>query len=269
MPPQGVTIRDIILHSCEKGTSAPRKGTTVDTIVVHYTATGGVTRVTSVVTPAEETFIRRILERAVKLPGLTRQQADSMWSMIEGEGEVSDAVRLAIQNAGLPAEALAHYWIASEAFNSYRHVLDVVESVDPTLQAHHCGPLDKPTNRRSIGIECVYPGPLPGKTPKNEAIRTFENWGWPAPELLKDCNGVRRWYAAADPDQNAALVHLCTKLCKRFPKINAIVPHYTIAPTKRIDPDPPYYLADLRKFVSEAVGRKMYDKPQGPPRCEK
>lgn len=260
-------VREVELHSCEAGTFASRNGTVPDGLVIHYTHCAGFPRVTSVHAPDSLAFLRKICARAVALPGLKQDQADMVVATAQADGCISDALRLCVQAAGLPRTASWHYCVGSKPLVPDGAV-DVVEFVDPTLQAHHCGRLGLPVNRRSIGIECCYPGALSKRKTAAEAEGIYESWGWPKPELLLGPDRVRRWYAPMHPEAFAALVALCVRLVQRFPGIYWIGGHHTFAPRKRIDPDPPVSLATLRVIVEKQTGRPLVSKPHGAPKRE-
>jgi N-acetyl-anhydromuramyl-L-alanine amidase AmpD len=147
--------------------------------------------------------------------------------------------------------------------------IDVVEFVPPELQAHHIGDLGKTTNRRSIGIENMYPCALSkGKYTENEAIAYYENIGWPKPELKKGSDGAKYWYTPVSEESLIALEDLCVDLVMRFPRIYWIGSHFQFC-SERIDPDPPIDLALLRKNVTARTGRELADKPKGQPKVTK
>lgn len=260
--------RDVDLHSCEIGTFAPRNGTIPDGILIHTTECAGFPRLTSVHSPDALAFVRRICDRAVALPGLKREQADTVTAMAQVDGCISDALRLCVQAAGLPRTASWHYCVASKPLVPDGAV-DVVEYVSPTLQAHHCGSLGLSVNRRSIGIECCYPGSLSKRIPVQEAEGIYEGWGWPKPEIQTGPDKVKRWYTPMHPAAFEALVALCVRLVQRFPGIYWIGGHYQFAPSKRIDPDPPVSLQVLRAMVEKQTGRPLVSKPRGAPKRER
>jgi len=270
-------MRIIKLHTCEKDTFGSRDAI-VDGIVIHTTDTGALARKTVIRTENDFAYMKKIVDRAVKLPGLTQDQADYLLkNHIFIEAEISDALRLCIQAAGLPRKASWHYCIASRttefscnrrfpwSLTSKKCEVDVVEFIDPVVnQAHHVGDIGKRTNRRSIGIECVYPGALSKKLSKNEAIIEYENMRWEAPSLLQGPDKVKRWYAPLSQESIEALEDLCVDLIAKFP-IYWIGSHFTFC-KDRIDPDPPVDLSILRNNVFAKTNRKLNYKPTGPPK---
>jgi hypothetical protein len=271
-------MRLIKLPTCETDTSAPRNNTVIDGIIVHTTDTGPLKRVTTIRNDDDKKYVGSLVKRALDLPGITKAQYNFLMSEYVQVGvEISDALRLCIQAAGLPRRASWHYCVASqkcigrEVFMSRHDALniDIVEFVPPELQAHHIGELGKPTNRRSIGIENMYPCALSkGKYNENEAIAYYENIGWPKPELKRGPDGAKYWYTPVNEDSLLALEDLCVNLVNRFPTIYWIGSHFQFC-TERIDPDPPIDLALLRKNVTARTGRELIDKPRGAPKVIK
>lgn len=259
--PVGVEVREIQLHTCEKDTFGSREGTDVDGIVVHTTDCAGFPRATSVKTPKEISFLKRICDRAVDLPGLKKEQASYVCDLASADGSISDSLRLCVQAAGLPRTASWNYCVGSQAMESTGTV-DIVEFIPPDLQAHHCGSLGGSVNKRSVGIENCYPGALSKRLTEAEATAIYEDWGWPAPSLLVGPDGVRRWYSPMEGMAFGALVALCTSLVRRYPKMYWIAPHNLFAPNRRIDPDPPVDLDRLRSLVSQVTGRQLATSPR-------
>lgn len=263
-------MRLIKLPTCEVNTSASRNNTIIDGIVVHLTATE-IKRVTIIRNEDDRKYIGSLVKRALDLPGITKEQYNFiMQTYVKIGCEISDALRLCIQAAGLPRSASWHYCVASRKCSFYvAEAIDVVEFVPPELQAHHIGDLGKPTNRRSIGIENMYPCALSkGKHTENEAIAYYENIGWPKPELKKGPDGAKYWYTPMNEYSLETLEDLCADLINRFPTIYWIGSHFQFC-TERIDPDPPIDLALLRKNVTARTGRELVSKPKGPPKIEK
>jgi len=275
-------MRKIFLPTCEKGTFASRNNTIIDGIVVHTTATT-VKRVTKIRNSEDKKYIDSLIKRALDLPGIAKKQYDYLTTIYNIGTEMSDALRLCIQAAGLPRRASWHYCIGSTKTKRYNVVAieagkeieqevidtDVIEFVSPELQAHHIGDLGKPTNRRSIGIENMYPPALLIKgNSENEAIAYFENIGWPKPEMKRGPDKAKYWYTPMSEEQLLALEDLCVELVLKFKDIYWIGSHFQFC-ADRIDPDPPINLALLRKNVTARTGRELIASPKGYPKVTK
>ena len=258
-------MRKILLPTCEKDTYASRNNTIVDGLCLHTTDTSGLKRVTTIRNEDDKKYMGSLVKRALDLPGITKQQYDMLMDRYVTTGqEISDALRLCIQAAGLPRRASWHYIVASKK-TMYMPMTDVVEFVPPEFQAHHVGDLGKPVNRRSIGIENIYPcALLKNKYSENEATAFYENIGWPKPELKKGPDGAKYWYTPIEQDSFQALEDLCVELVNKFP-IVWIGSHFQFS-HDRIDQDPPIDLVLLRKNVTVRTGRELIDKPKGPPK---
>jgi hypothetical protein len=272
-------MRIIKLPTCETETFVSRNNTVIDGIICHTTDTNGLKRITIIRNEDDKKYIGSLVKRALDLPGVTKEQYDFlMFEYVQVGSEISDALRLCIQAAGLERKASWHYCVASKKTkfplnrsDTYPGVVDtdVIEFVPPELQAHHVGALGKPTNRRSIGIENMYPCALSkGKYSENEAISYYENIGWPKPELKKGPDGAKYWYTPIEQDSFRALEDLCVELIEKFPTIYWIGSHFQFC-KDRIDPDPPIDLALLRKNVSARMGKVLVDKPTGSPKIKK
>jgi len=268
-------MRKIFLPTCEKGTFASRNNTIIDGIIVHTTATT-VKRVTKIRNSEDKKYIDSLIKRALDLPGITKKQHDDLITVYGIGTEMSDALRLCIQAAGLPRQASWNYCVASELCIGERcfespydaNDIDVIEFVPPELQAHHVGDLGKPTNRRSIGIENMYPPALLFKgNSENEAIAYFENIGWPKPEMKRGPDKAKYWYTPMSEEQLLALEDLCVELVLKFKDIYWIGSHFQFC-ADRIDPDPPIDLALLRKNVTARTGRELTGKPKGSPKIK-
>lgn len=246
------------------GALAMRRDTTIDTIVVHYTATQDL----SPISFPERGVV--LCDRAAKAGNLDRVQLASLRRRY-AEGScigASDAAMLCLINSANKARTASwHYCIGSKSDLGYTIDAEVIEYVPPELQAHHVGALNLRTNRRSIGIECCYPGPAPRRECPTVALATawYAKRGWETSPIFrrKDPTGLWRYWAPQPFVQAAALRFVCLSLCAEFPTINAICSHHLFAPKKRIDPDPPIDLAELRRFLSNLFSRPFYDKPQG------
>jgi hypothetical protein len=269
-------MRLIKLPTCETDTSASRNNTIIDGLIVHTTDTGGLKRVTTIRNEDDKKYVGSLVKRALDLPGVTKEQCDMlMFEYVQIGSEISDALRLCIQAAGLPRRASWHYCVASKKTkfplnrsDTYPGVIDtdVIEFVPPELQAHHIGELGKPTNRRSIGIENMYPCALSkGKYTENEAIAYYENIGWSKPSLKRGPDGAKYWYTPISDVSLLALEDLCVDLVTKFPSIYWIGSHFQFC-AERIDPDPPIDLVLLRKNVTARTGRTFVDKPKGAPK---
>lgn len=255
-------MKKTILRTCEAGTFASRNKTKIDGIVIHTTATT-VKRITKIDDEDNRKYIGNIIKRAYNLPGITKEQYDFLMERNKIGSQFSDALRLCIQAAGLPRSASWHYCVSSKKclINSTEDI-EVVEFVMPELQAHHVGELGKPINKRSIGIENMYPPALPkSKFTENEAILYFENIGWEAPTIMNGPDGAKYWYAPINQDALNALEDLCVELVTKFTDIYWIGSHFQFSKKNRIDPDPPINLKLLREKVSSRTNRKILDKP--------
>ncbi len=266
-------------HSLEDGASRPRRPSdpTIDTVVLHYTAC--------------EDLPRRLgTDRAICLVGRClkkdRAPAEEVGFMLRAvESMENDRVPDSIAQAAISCyserKAIAHYFVASttatvrlpvftgpigafveQGIINDDVVVPVVETVAIDRVAHHVGPLTGNTNRRSIGIEVCYPGPAPRKTCRTEAQARawFEvrGWGVPIPWSREVClDGVSRWFAPLPYWTINAVVGLVADLCLRVPTIRHICPHWTFAPTKRIDCDPPLSVKAVTAEVVAIIGRRL------------
>jgi hypothetical protein len=251
-------MRTVQIHTLEKGALGPRPPTVkVDTIVVHYTDTAGLRRYSN-----DRTWNLKRTENAFLNGGIAKP-AYEMLKEVYGEVNapaMSDGVIMALIAASTPREACAHYYISSRSIPGEKEA-EIVEFVPEHMQAHHIGEI-KPThrtNQRSVGIELVYPGPLSNRLPYDEALATYERWGWGNVFSMLGPDGKKRWYTDLNRETVAALEELCTAIAARWP-IKAICPH-TIFCKSRIDPEPPVNLEALRSLVGARVGRKILDKP--------
>lgn len=270
-------MRKIYFPTCESGTFAPRNNTIIDGIVIHTTATT-VKRITKIRNNEDKKYIDSLVKRALDLPGITKEQHDSLIKNFTQVGmEVSDALRLCIQAAGLQRQASWNYCVASKkCIGSHWNEspadvseIEVIEFVPPEFQAHHVGNLGKPTNRRSIGIENMYPPALlKGQYSENEAVAYFENIGWPKPYLARGPDKAKYWYTPINQDALDALEDLCVELVLKFKDIYWIGSHTQFC-NDRIDPDPPIDLMLLRKNVSARTNRELIEKPKGSPKTRK
>lgn len=248
----------------KQGATAPRKGTTIDTIVVHYTATQDLSRLAS----PERGVV--LCDRAAKAGNLDRVQLASLrerYAKGECRGASDAAMLCLINSANATRTASWHYCIGSSRDLPYTIDAEVVEYVRPELQAHHVGALGLRTNLRSIGIECCYPGPAPRSLCPTVSLATawYAKRGWADNPIFRrnGPNGLWYYWAPQPFIQSEALRFICLSLCEQFQTINAICSHNLFAPTKRIDPDPPIGLEELRRFLSNTLSRPFYEKPQG------
>jgi N-acetyl-anhydromuramyl-L-alanine amidase AmpD len=277
----------IPFHTLEKGASAPRPpGHESPTIVVlHYTACADLPRTMTDTRTA--TLITRALNAKAVDPAEAIEAVRAARSFLGDPGakQVPDAIGQAAIAAASPREACAHYYVASipRPLDSRSRdsaalaltlpppqlVVPVVEFVKPTRQAHHVGALNLWTNTRSIGIEVCYPGPAPRKECKDEehARAWFSARGWPVPPTWSKqvcLDGLSRWFAPL-PDQVVAVVKsLVGDLCLSFPTIRWVCSHWTFAPKKRIDPDPPLSVRDVATAAGAICGRRLLT--SAPPR---
>lgn len=273
-------MRLIKFHTIESNTFASRNGTIIDGLVVHTTNTGGLKRITTIRNDNDKKFFEKIAKRALDLPGINIDLYKSfLKEYLVQDAEIPDALRLCLQAAGLERSASWHYCVASKKTSATKDQIkngvlrtkdiDVIEFVPPEFQAHHVGDLGKPTNRRSIGIENMYPPALlKGQYSENEAVAYFENIGWPKPYLAKGPDKAKYWYTPIDQDALDALEDLCVELVLKFKDIYWIGSHTQFC-SDRIDPDPPIDLALLRKNVSTRTNRELIEKPKGSPKIRK
>jgi len=244
------------LWSREPDTWAPRNGKTIDTIVVHYTATANLARVSN---PARGLLLAK---RAKARGWCEPKHIDLLIQRFVAGDSCSDAAALCMIAATLDRRASWHYCVASKPEMSHWTSCEVVEFVPTIMQAHHIGALGLKTNLRSIGIECVYPGSISQRKTREQAEEFYRFAGWTgAVWKLPGPDGVKRWYVQPDDEQVETLTALVIALCRQWKTISAICSHYTFAPTKRTDPDPPFDLVNLRELVSKAVSRPMAAKP--------
>jgi N-acetyl-anhydromuramyl-L-alanine amidase AmpD len=232
----------------------------IDTIVVHYTATEGLPRLSS----SARGLV--LCDRARKAKNLDRLSIDFLAKRYMGGKAMSDAAALCLINsANNKRTASWHYCIASLEDEVGKGV-EVVEYVDPNVQAHHVGALGLPTNLRSVGIECCYPGPAPRPECPTQSLAAswYDQRGWGREVLRsKRPDGLWRYWALQPEAQLEALRFICLSLCCAYPTINAICSHHLFAPKKRIDPDPPISLEELRHWLSVRLAREFFDRPQG------
>lgn len=267
------------LHSLENGASRPRSPSdpTLDTVVLHYTACADLPRRCSAQTA------ERLIRRALRLKHVEAGEAENMIRAVrnmQGD-EVPDSIAQAAISCYSEREAIAHYFVASttaivhvpvfappvpdfvnQGIRNDDVVVPVVETVGIDRVAHHVGPLTGNTNRRSVGIEVCYPGPAPRKTCRTEsqAREWFRARGWNVPDLwwrLVCLDGVSRWFAPLPYCTFNAVVGLVADLCLRIPTIRYICPHWTFAPTKRIDCDPPLSVKAVTSEVAVITGRRL------------
>ena len=275
-------------HTLEKGASAPRRpkdGPPI-VVVVHYTACADLPRWMSATRTKQ--LIRRALD-AGNVETLQAKEAslvaDAFLQVASPNGptaQVPDAIGQAAIAAASPREACAHYFVASCSkplkdrsresaalaltLPPPRNVVPVVEFVDPSRIAHHVGPLAGWTNRHSIGIEVCYPGPAPRKECKtqDQARAWFERRGWFVPETWarEVClDGLSRWFAPLPEEVYRVVVGLVADLALSFPSISHVCSHYTFAPRKRINPDPPLSLHELVLDAGRLCGRTLVTTP--------
>lgn len=249
-------LRVTKLWSLEPGTTAPRGIVPIDTVVVHYTATESLQRVS---TAARGLFLAK---RAQARKWLEPAHVNAVLDSFNIGDRCSDALALCLIAGTLERKASWHYCVASKPEYAGYSSCEVVEYVQPLLQAHHVGALGLRTNLRSIGIECVYPGAVSHRNTREEAEAIYRGSGWDGDVVkLRGPDGVRRWYVLPDQIQVDTLTALVVRLCNNYPTISAICSHHLFAPTKRTDPDPPYNLDVLRSVVGATVGRPMAAKP--------
>ena len=244
------------LWTQEPDTFAPRGKTPIDTIVVHYTATAGLARVSSATRGS-------VLAQRARAKGyLWPEHLGLVLGRFNRGFNCSDALALCMIAGTNDRRASWHYCVASKPEDDGCEDCEIVEYVPTAVQAHHVGALGLRTNKRSIGIECVYPGSVSHRKSQAEAIAFYRPTGWTgAIEKLPGPDGVKRWYVEPDQIQVDTLTSLVSSLCRQYATITAICSHYLFAPSKRTDPDPPYDLVKLREVVGEAVGRPMAARP--------
>jgi N-acetyl-anhydromuramyl-L-alanine amidase AmpD len=273
----------IPLHTLEKGASAPRPpGHESPTIVVlHYTACADLPRTMT------EWRTAHLIQKALSAKCVEPFEAGEATAAAQSflDGQVPDAIGQAAIAAASPREACAHYYVASCArpldsrsrdsaalaltLPPPQLVVPVIEFVKPTRQAHHVGALNLWTNARSIGIEVCYPGPAPRKECRDEehARAWYSARGWPVPATWSKqvcLDGLSRWFAPL-PDQVVAVVKaLVGDLCLSFPTIRWVCSHWTFAPKKRIDPDPPLSVREVATAAGAICGRRLLT--SAPPR---
>lgn len=253
-----------LLRLTKPGAMGDRKNTVVDCLVLHTTCCPDLPRLASAVQGV------KLVSRARKAGNIRPSDLDLVEIGFQHGDTLSDSLALCLINSANESRSASWHFCVSSSVPAGSDRCEVVEYVPPERQAHHVGPIGKPTNRRSIGIECCYPGGLSRRfaPTESDALKWFSSRGWGScgVDLLPCPDGVKRWFAPQPVLQKIALTSLCADLCKRFPTINAICSHYLFAPTKRIDPDPPIDLAELRDRLKELTGRTYRDKPNGPPR---
>lgn len=243
---------------------APRGGKAVDTLVLHYTSTEGLSRT------SDGPHGLRLIKRSSEAHGISAAELGGLARRYEGGARCTDAAMLCLINSANQTRAASwHYCIASMPEIVAPPLgrasgVEIVKYVDPGNQAHHVGALGLSTNLRSIGIECCYPGPAPRKECRSlmEAVVWYSARGWKgAVSQMRGPDDVLRYYHEQPKEQLEALRSLCLMLCDQFKSIVAICSHYKFAPKKRIDPDPPINLAELRSWLSARLGRAIVDRP--------
>lgn len=261
-----MVFTEIPIACIKPGATAPRKpGVVLDTIVVHYTATPDLT-------PASYNREANLalIGRAFRNGGIGRATAATLNGDYVNGRSMSDAVRLCLINAANKTRTASWHFCVSSARGP---MPEVVTYVPPSLQAHHVGALNLPTNSRSIGIEIVHPGPVPRREPPKatkwgdaqKARDWYSRIGWRGEVSFPVCpDGVRRWFMPGAVLCLRTVEQLVVRLCLEHPTINCIASHHLFSPKKRIDPDPPFDLKALRNLVALKTGREYTDRPTKP-----
>ncbi len=266
-------------HSLEDGASRPRRPSdpTIDTVVLHYTACADLPRRCA----ADQA--NYLVDRALRAEGVVFGEANQMRRAIGSmlDDRVPDSIAQSAISCYSKREAIAHYFVASttatvrvsefgppvnafveQGIRNDDVVVPVVETVAIDRVAHHVGPLTGNTNRRSIGIEVCYPGPAPRRTCRTElqAREWFRARGWSVPDVWSRevcLDGVWRWFAPLPYWTFNAVVGLVADICLRVPTIRHVCTHWTFAPAKRIDCDPPLSVTAVTLEVVEIIGRRL------------
>lgn len=127
----------------------------------------------------------------------------------------------------------------------------VTQMVDFDTVAWHAGKsvLDgrQGCNGFTIGIEIVNPGILNGK-----GCAWFHKKGQPGYGDAVQCTTPEHgngFWVAYTPAQIEAVTAICKALVKAYPTIKQIVPHWYIAPRRKVDTNPLFPLEQLRNAV--------------------
>lgn len=255
----------IPFHTLENGAACDREIPRDKPLAVmlHYTACPDLPRTLPLSTTAKYIDRARVAKKVFDDEARAAVQAAAALNLPPGDG-VPDAIAQAAVAAYSPREACAHYYVASCRHGDIVHPgeIPVVEFVSPDRVAHHCGPLTGWWNRHTVGIEVCYPGPVPRKDGKTEASARewYERRAWytpPAWSREKCSDGVSRWFAPIGDALFWVIEGLIADLCLAYPTICHLVSHSYVAPSKRIDPDPPLSLPRIAHNVQVLMGRQL------------